>query len=422
METKGNMRLFSRILRPFQRFVATEASSGLVLLICAIVALVWSNSPMGDAYFGLWEQKLTVGVGRATLSHSLHDWINDGLMVIFFLLVGLEIKRELFVGELSSLKRASLPIAAAVGGMLVPAAIYVMFTAGSPGVRGWGIPMATDIAFSLGVVALLGDRVPLGLRVFLAALAIVDDIGAVLVIAMFYTADVSVLALGGAAVVFVVLLSCNMLGVRHLMVYAALGVLLWLCILSSGVHATIAGVLLAAAIPARTRIDESPFGADAEVPPRELDAARSPLLRLEHRLHVVVAFLIMPLFALANGGVRLSHDVVAGLSWPVVLGVWIGLVAGKVTGISMASFAAIAGNLAILPVEATRRSIVAISWLGGIGFTMSLFVASLAFDSGPLLDSAKVGILGASICAGSIGAVALRLQATRRDPRGASMA
>ena len=433
--------LVHRILRPFQQFIATEASGGLVLLGCAIVALVWSNSPLAHSYFELWELTLTVGVGAATLSKSLHHWINDGLMVIFFLLVGLEIKRELFAGELSSLKQAALPIAGAVGGMIVPAAIYVALNAGTPGARGWAIPMATDIAFALGVVTLLGNRVPLGMRVFLAALAIVDDIGAVLVIALFYTADLSVASLGAAALILVVLMFGNRAGVRHAMFYGGLGVVLWLCVLASGIHATIAGVLLAATIPARTRIDEDTFVEDASAALRDfsnagsptarsvlsnpaqqealhqlersIDGVQSPLLRFEHRLHGVVAFVIMPLFALANAGVRLSGDVLSGLSWGVVFGILLGLVAGKVIGICAASFGATATGIAALPAQTTRRSLFAISWLGGIGFTMSLFVATLAFGSGPLLDSAKVGILAASACAGGIGAAMLVFDAKR---------
>lgn len=432
-----------RILRPFQQFVATESAGGIVLLVCTVAALVWANSPLSDVYFHMWERTFTVGPEGAALTKSLHHWINDGLMVVFFLLVGLEIKREIFVGELSSLKQAVLPIAAAVGGMIVPAAIYASLNAGGPGSAGWGIPMATDIAFALGVLALLGDRVPPGLRVFLAALAIVDDLGAVLVIALFYTAEISVLALILAAGVLAVLVICNRIGVRHPGVYAVLGVALWLAILHSGVHATISGVLLALTIPSRTRIDEDTFASRAEAAvvefqtasdpvavnvlsnPRQqealhdleraIDAVQSPLLRIEHNLNKAVAFGIMPLFAFANAGVRLDASVFAGLSWRVVLGVALGLVVGKAVGIFTTSRVAVRAGVAVLPANVSWRRIFGVSWLGGIGFTMSLFVATLAFGSGPLLDSAKVGILAASIVAGVVGGLILR--ATPAHPR-----
>jgi Na+:H+ antiporter, NhaA family len=428
--------LVERMLRPFQQFVATEAAGGIVLLLFTCAALFWANSPHGDEYFALWEQTASIGIAGISLSKSIHHWINDGLMVVFFLLVGLEIKREVFVGELSSLKQATLPIAAAAGGMFVPAAIYVLFNGTGPGARGWGIPMATDIAFALGVLALLGNRVPTGLRVFLAALAIADDIGAVLVIALFYTSTLSVTALGLAAAVFAGLVICNRAGVRHPFVYAALGVLLWLAVLNSGIHATIAGVLLAATIPSRTRIDEDTFATRAEAAifefrsasdpsatsvmsnpgqqealhhlERAVEAVQSPLLRIEHSLHTIVAFVIMPLFAFANAGVRLSAEVFDNLSWRVVLGVALGLIIGKVAGITLASWAAVRLNTASLPNQTNWRALFGVSWLGGIGFTMSLFVATLAFGTGPLLDSAKVGILAASFVAGVAGATVLR--------------
>jgi NhaA family Na+:H+ antiporter len=433
--------MVDRILRPFQQFVATETAGGIVLLFFTVLALVWANSPRADDYFALWERTASIGLEGMMMTKTLHHWINDGLMVVFFLLVGLEIKREVFVGELSALKPAALPIAAAIGGMLVPAAIYAAFNGGGPGARGWGVPMATDIAFALGVLALLGDRIPAGVRVFLAALAIVDDIGAVLVIAVFYTPSLSLSALGVAGAVFVLLLVCNRVGVRHPGVYALLGVALWVAILSSGIHATIAGVLLAAAIPSRTRIDEDTFAARAELTisefreasdpdartvlsnpaqqealhdlERAIEAVQSPLLRVEHGLHRIVAFVIMPLFAFANAGVRLSAATFEGLAWPVVLGVAVGLVGGKVVGIMLASWTAVRLRAAALPSQATWPAIWGVSWLGGIGFTMSLFVATLAFGAGPLLDSAKIGILAASVVAGTVGAMVLRVTSRR---------
>jgi NhaA family Na+:H+ antiporter len=371
--------LITRVLRPFQQFAAVESASGIVLLLCTVIALAWANSSSGTAYFTLWERPLGVG----SLSKSIGHWINDGLMVVFFLLVGLEIKRELLVGELSSRAQAVLPIAAAIGGMIVPALIYFAFNAGHAGARGWGIPMATDIAFALGVLGLLGPRIPLGLRVFLAALAIVDDIGAVLVIAVFYTSALSVSGLVGAVAFLVVLMICNRRGVTAPTVYAVIGVGLWVAVLQSGIHATIAGVLLAMTVPAAV------------------------LPRMEHALNRPVAFVIMPLFAFANAGVRLSSDVLATLSWRVVLGIALGLVLGKVLGIFGASWIAVRSGRALLPTGVEWRRIFGVSWLGGIGFTMSLFIASLAFGSGALLDSAKVGILAGSVVAGGVGALRL---------------
>jgi len=374
--------MVERFLRPFQQFMAAESAGGIVLLACTVVALVWANSPSGDAYFSVWEQ--AVGVGR--VSKSIGHWINDGLMVVFFLLVGLEIKRELLTGELSSRQQATLPIAAAIGGMVVPAAIYAAINARHEGSPGWAIPMATDIAFALGVLALLGKRIPLGLRVFLAALAIVDDIGAVLVIAFFYTGALSWMGLVGAAAVLVLLAICNRRGVTHPAIYALLGVALWVSVLASGIHATIAGVLLAMTVPSAL------------------------LPRMEHALLRPVAFGIMPLFALANAGVRLSTDVFRTLSWRVAAGIAIGLVVGKVLGIVVASWLAVRSRRAALPAGVDWKQLVGVSWLGGIGFTMSLFVAALAFGSGPLLDSAKVGILAGSLFAGVTGAVLLRFR------------
>jgi Na+:H+ antiporter, NhaA family len=431
--------LVDRILRPFQQFVATESAGGLLLIVSAVLGLAWANSPYGGSYFALWDWLVTVGPQGFALTKSLSEWINDGLMVLFFLLVGLEIKREVLVGELASMQQASLPVAAALGGMIVPAAIYAALNAAGAGARGWGIPMATDIAFALGVLSLLGRRIPSGLRLFLAALAIVDDIGAVLVIALFYSYDLSAAALGFAGVVFVVLLFCNKAGIRHPGVYAGLGVLLWLAVLNSGVHATIAGVLLAFAIPARTRIDEDAFGVRAEAAlfefrqasspdsrsvmsnpeqqealhhlERAIEGVQSPLLRIEHNLNRLVALGIVPLFAFANAGVQFSRETFGSLSWRILLGVALGLIVGKVCGIFLASRWAVQRRLAALPAEVGWRSIVGVGWLGGIGFTMSLFVARLAFGYGPQLDSAKIGILGGSLVAAVVGTVILRKSA-----------
>jgi NhaA family Na+:H+ antiporter len=423
-------------VRPFYEFAAAESAGGIVLLVCTAVALAWANSPWSESYFALWEQSLAIGFEGARLSKTLHHWINDGLMVVFFFLVGLEIKREMRVGELASLKHAMLPIAAAFGGMVVPAVIFALLNAGGPGSAGWGIPMATDIAFALGVLALLGSRIPVGLKVFLAALAIVDDIGAVLVIALFYTAEISLSSLAASAFVLALLFVCNRTGVRNSVVYALLGVALWFAVLKSGVHATVAGVLLALTIPARTRIDEDQFvrsaqrsldefaaASDPEVESvmsnpgqqealhsleRSIDLVQSPLLKMEHSLHAVVAFAIMPLFAFANAGVRIDGETLSTLSWRVVLGVMIGLIAGKVIGVLAASLASVRFGLASLPDRVEWRQMHGVSWLAAIGFTMSLFIANLAFGTGPLLDSAKVGILAASFIAGVVGWFLLR--------------
>lgn len=419
-----------RILLPIQRFMHTESAGGIVLLIATAVALFWANSPWAEAYHHLWETPLAVSLGPFELSQTLHYWINDGLMVIFFFLVGLEIKREFLVGELATPKQAALPIAGALGGMVAPALLYVALNYGGEGASGWGIPMATDIAFALGVLALMGPRVPLALKIFLAALAIVDDIGAVLVIALFYTAEISWLALGVAAVLLLAMVALNRLGVHHPTVYLLVGIGVWLAFLESGVHATVAGVLAAMAIPARTRIDTQEYldrgrhlmeefdraGIEdkdvltnrgqqvmIQAMERACEAAQAPLQRIEHGLHGWVAFLIIPLFALSNAGVHLSGDVLAVFQHPVTMGIILGLVIGKPLGISLFAWLAVKAGLAAKPNEVSWSAIHAVSWLGGIGFTMSLFIAGLAFEEGVLVAEAKIGILAASLVAGIVG-------------------
>src|SRR5262245_56990030 len=322
-----------RLMRPIQAFTRLEAAGGILLIVCTIVALVWANSPWAASYFHLWHINVTFGFGSAQLTEELHFWINDGLMAVFFLLVGLEIKREAIAGELASFQKAALPIAAALGGLLVPAGLYTIFNHDGLGASGWGIPMATDIAFALGVLALLGDRVPASLKVFLAALAIADDIGAVLVIAFFYTAHISWISLVVAAAFFVALIIMNRIGVRHPLIYALLGIGLWLAFLQSGIHATVAGVLLALTIPARQRIDVRAFLARSENAIDEIRRAEdaghvveaiaakghaieqlisdcerveSPMLRFEHALVPWSKHCIMPIFALSNAGVALG--------------------------------------------------------------------------------------------------------------------
>lgn len=420
-----------QLLLPVQEFVRLESSSGLVLLACTALALALANSPWGAAYERFWGAHLEVGLAGAKLDMSLLHWINDGLMALFFLYVGLEIKRELLVGELSSPRKAALPVAAALGGMLAPALLYALAAGDTPAWRGWGIPVATDIAFALGILTLLGDRVPVSARVFLAALAIADDLGAVLVIALFYSSHLDPVALAAAAGLFLLLLLSNRLGIRILLWYVLLGAGLWLAVLHSGVHASIAGVLFAATIPAWSRGDVPQFrrGA-AEILDhlQDLDPAPSsvlanehllslvdsleractrmlpPLYRLEDMLAPVVAFGIMPVFALANAGVVLEGG---NLGDRLVLGILLGLVIGKPAGILLGSWVAVRAGLA-LPEGLCWRHMAGLGMLGGIGFTMSIFIATLALPGSTGLAEAKMAILGASALSAVGGALLLR--------------
>lgn len=420
----------SPLIRPFQEFAARQASGGILLLLCTAVALVWVNSPWAESYEAFWNTKLTLRLADRTLDHDLHFWVNEGLMGVFFFVVGLEIKRELLVGELASLRQATLPILGALGGVLAPALIYAALNFGGKGAAGWGIPMATDIAFVIGVMAILGGRVPLGLKVFLTALAIVDDIAAVLVIALFYTAQIAWLGVGVAALCVVLLFVANWTGVRNPLPYAVLGIVLWLAVLHSGVHATIAGVLLAMTIPSRTELNAPEFlqrsrgilehfercadsvkgvmtdveqQAAIEALEDTCEKVQPPLYRLEQALHPWVTFLIMPVFALANAGVVLSGGITQQLSEPVTLGVALGLLLGKSIGIGFACWIAVKIGIAMLPLGVNWNHIHGAAWLGGIGFTMSFFIATLAFSNEELLARAKFGILAGSLSAGTIG-------------------
>ncbi|MFP3939964.1 MAG: Na+/H+ antiporter NhaA [Thermoanaerobaculia bacterium] len=422
-----------RLLRPFQTFLRLESSSGLLLLGAAVAALAWANSPLAETYFGLWQTPVRVAVADFEIAKPLLLWINDGLMAVFFFVVGLEIKREVLVGELAEPRKAALPVAAAVGGMVVPAALYAAWNAGGEGSAGWGIPMATDIAFALGVVALLGRRVPLSLKIFLTAVAIVDDLGAVLVIAVFYTAKLSVASLGVAGVFFAAMVLLNLSGVRRTWPYAVLGLGLWVAFLKSGVHATIAGVVGALTIPVHRLIDAPAFLRRAEallaefaedVQPGQseptadqrhavhsLEVAaenlETPLARLEHALHPWVAYFVMPVFALANAGVGLGAGAGAALASPVSLGVIAGLFVGKQVGVLGFAWGAVRMGVASLPTGAGWRQLWGVSLLCGIGFTMSLFIAGLAFAEAELLDAAKVGILAGSLVSGVAGSLVL---------------
>ena len=417
----------------FQRFFRTETVGGLVLLAFGLAALTFANSPWAAAYEHLWETPLTLGVVQHELSLSLHEWINDGLMAVFFLLVGLEIKRELLAGELSSARQAMLPIACAIGGMVVPAAIYLIFNFGGSGSHGWGIPMATDIAFALGALNLVAPRAPIGAKVLLTALAIVDDIGAVLVIAFFYSEAIVWSALGGAALTLLVLIGFNRIGVRRLWPYLLGGVVLWYFVHESGVHATIAGVALAFTIPTHTRINAAEFSREARslldrfdrketgdlqvltssgqqeslfALERASEGVAAPILRLEHALHNFSAFVVMPLFAFANAGVRIELSMQHA---EIGLGILAGLIIGKPVGIVSGALVAVKTGIARLPQAVNWRSLLGYAFLAGIGFTMSLFVAMLAFADTALVDAAKRGIIVGSLFAGVAGAVILKI-------------
>ncbi len=425
----------ARVLRPMQEFIQNSASSGIVLMIATVLALVIANSPLAASYDSLLHTYVGISFGAYQLKLSLLHWINDGLMVIFFFLVGLEIKREIIVGELSNLRAALLPIVAAVGGVTVPALIYSLCNFGRPGLAGWAVPMATDIAFALGLLAILGSRVPFGLKVFLTAVAIVDDLMAVLVIAVFYSSGINFVALSIGFGLLGLLTLANVFGIRTIVVYVILGVLVWLAFLQSGVHATIAGVLVAWTIPARNRIDPAPFLQQAraildqfeksplEPSPMLTDEAQqhavihleeicedvqAPLQKMEHSLHFWVQFAIMPIFAFANAGVAFSLSSITGSSAMVPVGIILGLVIGKPIGILAASWLAVRAGIAELPAGVEWRDMIGVGFLAGIGFTMSLFIASLGFGESPLLGAAKTGILMASVMAGTIGYLLLR--------------
>jgi NhaA family Na+:H+ antiporter len=409
------------LLAPFTRFLSLSASGGILVLACTAIALAIANSPLHAAWEHLLHTPIGLSLGEAVYAKSLWHLVNDGLMAVFFLLVGLEIKRELVLGELREPRKAALPLAAAAGGMAVPALIYACCNHGGPGAAGWGIPMATDIAFALGVLRLAG-RVPPALLVFLAALAIADDLGAVLVIALFYTASISVAALALAAAAFAALLALGRLGVRHPLPYILLGLVLWLGVLNSGVHATVAGVLLAFAIPLKATVDpDRTIGWTAEFAQAELKTpntgdtierladgiarGRSPLVAWEHALGPWVNFVIVPVFALANAGVVFDAAMLRAFTDPVFWGVFAGLVVGKPVGVVGASLLAVRLRLAALPDGLDRRGLVATGVLAGIGFTMAIFVSGLAFgEADPHHQAvAKAGILAASLVAGVVG-------------------
>ena len=420
---------FGRVMDSFQQFAHREASGGIVLVVAAVIALIWANSRWSGAYFNLLHTEIAIAIGQFEIAESLHFWINDGLMAIFFFVVGLEIKREFTVGELRTPNRAMLPIAAAIGGMLVPAAIYAFFNADGVGSSGWGIPMATDIAFAVGILALVGRRVPSSLKVFLVAVAIVDDLGAVLVIAIFYTSEIDVLALVAAALLWAGMWTLWFANVRLGLAYLLLAIPMWFALQQSGIHATVAGVLAAMTIPSSIRIAPDSFLADARralavfetekshgrtvlesadqqhslyLIGRVVGESLTPLQKMEHAHHPWSTYLIVPAFAFANAGVVLALPD-GGAPTAIPIGIAMGLLFGKPLGILAGSWLAIKLRLATAPFGVTWTQFVGVGLLAGIGFTMSLFIAQLAFDQPELLDIAKLGILGGSLISGTAG-------------------
>ena len=427
---------FKKLSTPFEKFLHEQTTTGLVLIVMTVLALGLANSPYAEAYEHFFHMSINFTVGSWELSHTIHHWINDGLMAIFFFVIGLEIKREVSIGELSNVKAAMLPIIAAIGGMIFPALIYLWMNQGLESANGWGIPMATDIAFAISALVLLGNRVSPALVTFLVALAIVDDLGAVMVIAIFYTEQIHMLPLMLAGASFLVLVAFNRFGIHMILPYFIVGLFMWLFMLESGVHATIAGVIAALAIPSKPKLSSIGFREDAKVLLDEyhsyplddetgmnerqkailmklqtnMDAIGTPAGRLENSLHLPVALLVIPLFALANAGITMDMaSVGTAISEPVSLGIIMGLILGKVIGIFGVSWLAIKMNIATLPERSSMSQLFGVAFLGGIGFTMSIFVAELAFLGSPeLIFQAKVGILSASLFAGLFGYIWLR--------------
>jgi len=422
-----------------QRFIKAESFSGILLFISMALALILSNSPIRDYFNSLWDYEIGIKSDNFTLIKPLILWINDGLMAIFFFLIGLEIKREILVGELNSLKKASLPIFAAIGGMLIPLSFYLILNDNPETAAGWGIPMATDIAFTLAILKLLGSRVPLSLKIFLTAFAIIDDIGAVLVIALFYTSDISWSLLLYAGILLSILYFLSFIRIHNKFILLVFGIIIWILFLKSGVHPTIAGILLAFAVPIRQRINEFKYTEKLKGISHRLTASnntndlplltkkqiaeiddleewttkvQSPLQRLEYLLHNWVAFLIMPVFALANAGIFFSNEMTIDVSLAFNLAV--SLFLGKAIGISTFSYLSIKLKIAELPKQASFKAIIGIAILSGVGFTMSLFIGGLAFhDNDIFMNSAKMGIIAGSIVSGIVGYIILRLSITK---------
>lgn len=420
--------VITNIKNPLSKFLKEGTLGGVLLLCSTVIALVWSNSPFYESYDNLLHLPISLSLGVFGLSNTIGHWINDGLMTIFFFVVGLEIKRELLVGELSNRKTAMLPAFAALGGMVVPALFYFLFNAGTPYESGWGIPMATDIAFALGVVSILGNKVPLSLKVFLLALAIFDDMGAIIVIAIFYTSEIIATNLVIAIIILAVSILLNVKGVRTTYPYALLGGAMWLALLGSGIHATISGVLLALTIPAKNKYDCTMFKKEVNqliknFPEREfdfmvvdkeqrkmmkrlqctVDNLDTPLQKLEDSLHGLANYVIIPLFALANAGVSFINSNNLNFFHPISMGVVVGMVLGKPLGIALFTLVSEKLGLTQLPEGVTTLQVIGIGCLGGIGFTMSLFITNLAFQDEGLIDYAKLAILTGSLISSGLG-------------------
>lgn len=425
-------KAFNRLLTPLEEFIHRQTTSGIMLMLCAVFALYLANSQWSSAYHHFLQLPFTIGLPGFELSKSLHHWINDGLMAMFFFVIGLELKREILVGELADPKQAILPIAAAIGGMVVPVAIYLAINTEGPGVKGWGIPMATDIAFALGALALLGNRIPKILLTFLVALAIVDDLGAVMVIALFYTETINTQALALVVVVLGILVSLNLGGIRRPLPYLLLGVILWVVMLKSGIHATLAGILLAFTIPMRPKFEPARLlshinemvGQIKEAYQKEANIIKNHELRsrvrsleegihlvqapaqiMERSLHLPSAYIIIPIFSLANAGIPVDWSSLPSIaSNPVSLGITLGLVIGKFVGIAGFTWLVVKLGYTALPQEINFKHIIGVGLMGGIGFTMSIFIAELGFAHSPEdLLMAKTGIFFASILAGVSG-------------------
>jgi NhaA family Na+:H+ antiporter len=435
-------QIIERTKNRFNQFFKATAKSSIILLITTITALFWANSSLAHTYFDLWKTHLTITLGQYTLDKSLTHWINDGLMTIFFLVIGLEMKREFIVGELSHTEDAILPVTAALGGMIIPALFYITFNTGSPNIKGWGIPMATDIAFALGILSLLGDKIPLSLKVFLTATAIVDDLGAILVIALFYTEKIALVPIIIVGLLMLVLIVVNQIGIKRPAIYTVLGVALWLATLKSGLHATLAGVLLAITIPARSKIDPRKFITDSltllesfqnSAPSNneiflnqactnaianleENIAQVEPLMqKWERDLHKIAAYLIIPIFSLVNSGVNLFEVGVNALTNNISLGVIGGLVVGKPLGITLFVLIAVRLGMASLPRGINWRHIIGAGFLAGIGFTMSIFITEQAFDSVSNIATTKIAIITASVISGVLGTLILNRSKTEKQ-------
>lgn len=426
--------LIERLLHPLHHLLQYQSTSGIIIFICVLIAMIWANVDQ-EGYHTFWSMHLSFRLASFSISESLHVWINDGLMAVFFFGVGLEVKRELMGGELSTFRRAILPVTAAFGGMIAPALIYLLFTGNTNAANGWGVPMATDIAFSIGILSLLGNRVPVSLKVFLTALAIVDDIGGVLIIALFYTSDISNLDLIHGAFFMGLLILGNLVGVRSQIFYSLISIVgLWLAFFFSGVHPTIAGILAAFAIPAKVKMNEVAFLKNIEVLTRlfkeskpiqssfisegqlelletikeVVSDAETPLQKVEYAINPFISFIVLPLFALGNAGIHLHGAIGETLLHPVSMGISAGLILGKFVGIIGISRLAVSFGLADLPVGVSWKHLYGVALLAGVGFTMSLFISELAFTDEKIIYVAKVGILASSLLAGLLGFFFLR--------------